>query len=215
MMVACVSPTEWNLHETLSTLKYANRAKNIRNRAEINESEAGWDDIDYLHRTIIKLRSELSSIRARDAPAMSAIVEEGRRRSIDTLAHGSSSSAVEFELQQKVAQLTADLARAQSGEPSLSLSRDQFTSAVEPIVEEYERSLSALESQLALTRAALGHSEDEMRELETRVEEEVAAKEANAALVDDLRLRVARLSEREATTEAYGALPPLPPRLHH
>ncbi|GAA5894695.1 hypothetical protein JCM6882_006660 [Rhodosporidiobolus microsporus] len=197
MMIACVSPTEFNLHETLSTLKYANRARNIKNRAEINEVEAGWDDIDYLHRTITKLRADLSAIRSGDAPAMAAIAEESVRRSMD-----GGPTSTEVELQQKVAQLTADLVKAESGAAS-SLSRDQFTAAVEPIVEEYERSLSALESQLALTRAALGHSEDEMHELEARVEEEVKANEANSQLIDDLRHRVAKLSERESTTEAY------------
>ncbi|GJN88660.1 hypothetical protein Rhopal_001626-T1 [Rhodotorula paludigena] len=207
MMVACVSPTEFNLQETLNTLRYANRARNIKNRAEINEVEAGWDDVDYLHRTILKLRAELAAVKSGDGSALSAVAEENARRSIDGGVLGGST---EFELQQKIAQLTADLAKAQSGSlvpgsPTSSgpLSRDQFAAAVEPIVEEYERSLSALESQLALTRAALGHSEDEMRDLEARVEDEVKANEESAHQIEDLRLRVAKLSEREATTEAY------------
>ena len=34
---ANVGPAEYNYDETISTLRYANRAKNIRNRARINE----------------------------------------------------------------------------------------------------------------------------------------------------------------------------------
>ncbi|EED81324.1 predicted protein, partial [Postia placenta Mad-698-R] len=30
LMIACVSPTEWNVGETINTLKYANRARNIK-----------------------------------------------------------------------------------------------------------------------------------------------------------------------------------------
>ncbi|GAA6047599.1 hypothetical protein JCM3770_001583 [Rhodotorula araucariae] len=196
MMVACVSPAEFNLNETLNTLRYANRARNIKNRAEVNEVEQGWEDVEYLQRTITKLRGELAGIRAGDGAALA-------RRSVDLISTAGGSA--EAELQQKVAQLTAELAVAQAAAPSTNapLSRDQFAAAVEPIVEEYERSLSALESQLALTRAALGHSEDEMRELEARLDQEQEASDANAALVNDLRLRVAKLSEREATTEAY------------
>jgi len=37
LMIACVSPGENNYGETLSTLRYANRAKNIKNRPRINE----------------------------------------------------------------------------------------------------------------------------------------------------------------------------------
>ena len=37
MMVACLSPADNNYDETISTLRYANRAKNIKNKPKINE----------------------------------------------------------------------------------------------------------------------------------------------------------------------------------
>ncbi|ODN06197.1 Kinesin-like protein KIF3A [Orchesella cincta] len=37
VMVAAIGPADYNYDETISTLRYANRAKNIRNRARINE----------------------------------------------------------------------------------------------------------------------------------------------------------------------------------
>ena len=37
LMVACISPADNNYDETLSTLRYANRAKNIKNKPRINE----------------------------------------------------------------------------------------------------------------------------------------------------------------------------------
>ncbi|CAG0907833.1 unnamed protein product, partial [Cyprideis torosa] len=37
LMIACVSPADNNYDETLSTLRYANRAKNIKNKPKINE----------------------------------------------------------------------------------------------------------------------------------------------------------------------------------
>ncbi|KFD49379.1 hypothetical protein M513_09742 [Trichuris suis] len=37
IMIACLSPADYNYEESLSTLRYANRAKNIRNRPRINE----------------------------------------------------------------------------------------------------------------------------------------------------------------------------------
>jgi kinesin family protein 3/17 len=37
LMIACVSPADNNYDETLSTLRYANRAKNIQNKPRINE----------------------------------------------------------------------------------------------------------------------------------------------------------------------------------
>ena len=37
VMIACISPADNNYDETLSTLRYANRAKNIKNKPKINE----------------------------------------------------------------------------------------------------------------------------------------------------------------------------------
>jgi DNA polymerase III epsilon subunit-like protein len=35
-MIACVSPAEFNFEETLNTLKYASRARNIKNAPKVN-----------------------------------------------------------------------------------------------------------------------------------------------------------------------------------
>ena len=35
-MIACISPADINFEETLNTLKYANRARNITNKAVVN-----------------------------------------------------------------------------------------------------------------------------------------------------------------------------------
>ncbi|RIB19736.1 P-loop containing nucleoside triphosphate hydrolase protein [Gigaspora rosea] len=39
LMIACVSGAEYNLDETVNTLKYANRARNIKNSAFVNQEE--------------------------------------------------------------------------------------------------------------------------------------------------------------------------------
>lgn len=36
-MIANVGPADWNFEETISTLRYANRAKSIKNKPKINE----------------------------------------------------------------------------------------------------------------------------------------------------------------------------------
>src|ERR1044072_3473159 len=63
LMIACVSPAEFNLNETVNTLKYANRDRNIKNMAAINQEETGWNDIGHLQNLVIKLRGEVSSLK--------------------------------------------------------------------------------------------------------------------------------------------------------
>ncbi|VDD93142.1 unnamed protein product [Enterobius vermicularis] len=56
IMVACISPSDNNYDETLSTLRYANRAKNIKNKPRINE-----DPKDALLR---EFKAEIERLRA-------------------------------------------------------------------------------------------------------------------------------------------------------
>lgn len=37
VMIANIGPADWHREETLSTLRYANRAKNIKNKPKVNE----------------------------------------------------------------------------------------------------------------------------------------------------------------------------------
>ncbi|KAF0761566.1 hypothetical protein AaE_003416, partial [Aphanomyces astaci] len=54
LMIACVSPVAANFDETLNTLKYANRAKNIKNRPVVNHvKEADTND------TILRMKQEI------------------------------------------------------------------------------------------------------------------------------------------------------------
>ncbi|KAH8329029.1 hypothetical protein KR074_001873, partial [Drosophila pseudoananassae] len=54
LMIACVAPTDRDFRETLSTLEYANRAKNIQNKIKLNKDQSS--------RTISQLRREIASL---------------------------------------------------------------------------------------------------------------------------------------------------------
>lgn len=61
VLVAAVSPAAVNALETLSTLRFADSAKRIRNRAVANEDAEG--DADALRREIRRLKEELAAAR--------------------------------------------------------------------------------------------------------------------------------------------------------
>ena len=68
MVVANVSPSVACGHETLSTLQFANRVKDIRNRAKVNTDTVG--DTKALQAEVERLTAELASVRV-CAPALS------------------------------------------------------------------------------------------------------------------------------------------------
>jgi len=72
MMVACLSPADNNYDETLSTLRYANRAKNIKNKPKINE-----DPKDAMLREYQKQIQELKAMLENGGTAGPSAVDPG------------------------------------------------------------------------------------------------------------------------------------------
>ncbi|KAE8296737.1 Kinesin-like protein KIF21A [Larimichthys crocea] len=58
VMIACISPSDRDFMETLNTLKYANRARNIKNKVMVNQDKAS-QQISSLRTEIARLQMEL------------------------------------------------------------------------------------------------------------------------------------------------------------
>ncbi|XP_075713358.1 kinesin-like protein KIF21A isoform X4 [Rhinoderma darwinii] len=58
VMIACVSPSDRDFMETLNTLKYANRARNIKNKVMVNQDRTS-QQINSLRNEITRLQLEL------------------------------------------------------------------------------------------------------------------------------------------------------------
>lgn len=63
VMVACVSPSDRDFMETLNTLKYANRARNIKNKVVVNQDKAS-QQIGTLRAEVARLQMELMEYKA-------------------------------------------------------------------------------------------------------------------------------------------------------
>uniref|UniRef100_A0A4W4EQ43 Kinesin motor domain-containing protein n=1 Tax=Electrophorus electricus TaxID=8005 RepID=A0A4W4EQ43_ELEEL len=63
VMIACVSPSDRDFMETLNTLKYANRARNIKNKVVVNQDKTS-QQISALRAEIARLQMELVEYKA-------------------------------------------------------------------------------------------------------------------------------------------------------
>ena len=61
-MIANISSSEASFEETLNTLKYANRAKNIRTTLQRNVMNVNFHISEYVH-LIDKLRAEIKILK--------------------------------------------------------------------------------------------------------------------------------------------------------
>jgi len=67
LMIACVSPASVNFEETLNTLKYANRAKNIKNKAIVNDRVASAEE--RMREEIAQLQTQLQQQKTATPPS--------------------------------------------------------------------------------------------------------------------------------------------------
>ncbi|XP_055530978.1 chromosome-associated kinesin KIF4 [Wyeomyia smithii] len=150
LMIACVSPADYNCEETINTLRYANRAKNIKNKAIINQ-DPNQAEIQRLNAVIQELRLELLSAtagkenipghanRPLSAPTKPGII----RTSSEQLTNGDIGISMEAarrerEMMEKIRTLQQQLQSALQ-----DLATDQLRSlSVEKIIEELEALLA-------------------------------------------------------------------------
>ncbi|KAM4588435.1 kinesin-like protein KIF21B isoform 4-T4 [Odontesthes bonariensis] len=63
LMIACISPSDRDFMETLNTLKYANRARNIKNKVVVNQDKTS-QQISAMRAEIARLQMELMEYKA-------------------------------------------------------------------------------------------------------------------------------------------------------
>lgn len=71
-MIACISPADSNAEETLSTLRYADRAKKIRNKPVVN-TDPNLAIIQELREQLAAAKHELALYRTGEHEAQSEI----------------------------------------------------------------------------------------------------------------------------------------------
>ena len=86
MMIACLSPADNNYEETVSTLRYANRAKNIKNKPKINEDPKDAMLREYAEE-IEKLRAMVEKGGGVDLVPNEEMLEEERQKIRDQYEH--------------------------------------------------------------------------------------------------------------------------------
>ncbi|KAF2813350.1 kinesin family protein-like protein [Mytilinidion resinicola] len=216
-MVACVNPVEFHLSETLNTVQYAQRARAIQSKPQIQQTS---DDSDK-QATIERLRAEVSFLRdqirlserterKKNAPQERA--ERQNEREADLQNQLLDMQENFSKLSNRHAKLISEISKVREGgnsedTPTLkdtigdnALERlkrsSSFAEAVEQVVLEYERTIQSLEANLSNTRSSLSNNESSLLERETKI----AYLESHA---QQLQARIQKSADREANNEQY------------
>ncbi|KAJ8391173.1 hypothetical protein AAFF_G00096020 [Aldrovandia affinis] len=156
LMVACLSPADNNYEESLSTLRYANRAKSIQNRPRINEDPK--DALLREYQEEIKQLRALISGQLAGASLSSLLVSQmsevppavrSRPQSNTTVDSEAEKDQIKQEYEEKLARLQAEYNAEQ--ESKAKLQEDMVT-----LRTSYESQLSTLERSRPSRAQTLG-----------------------------------------------------------
>lgn len=216
-MIACVTPAEFHLSETLNTVQYAQRARAIQSKPRIQQVEEGDKQaiIERLKAEVTFLREQIrvSDRSGSDRRALPSgdRSERSNEREVELQNQLLDAQETYNTLSQRHAKLIAEMAKARDSEQAENLQLEgslddtaterlnrsnNFAQAVEQVVLEYEKTIQTLEQSLSNTRGTLHSTETNLLE-----------KESKCAYVEtintQLQARLQKLMDREASTENY------------
>ncbi|MCJ1292299.1 hypothetical protein MMC34_003849 [Xylographa carneopallida] len=215
-MIACVTPAEFHLSETLNTISYAQRARAIQSKPRIQQISDEGDKqalIDRLRAEVSFLREQIRNSERSDRlghPPQDR-PEKQNEREMELHNHLLDIQENYSALSQRHAKLISEITKArdnESGEtPTLNgaigdsaverLKRsNSFAEAVEQVVLEYEKTIQSLETSLSNTRASLSSTESSLLERETQCA-------YTDTVNQQLQTRIQKLIDRETSTEQY------------
>uniref|UniRef100_A0A8C9WCT3 Kinesin family member 21B n=1 Tax=Scleropages formosus TaxID=113540 RepID=A0A8C9WCT3_SCLFO len=190
LMIACVSPSDRDFMETLNTLKYANRARNIKNKVVVNQDKTS-QQISALRAEIARLQMELMEYKA------------GKRVIGDDGTEGFSDLFQENSMLQKE-------------NNTLRMRVKAMQETIDHLNNRVTQLLSS-EVTAVLTKSGDGNEEigaliqNYIREIEEiRYSSEISLLESEA-MNETLRRSLSRLSSRSPYTPSHGSALGLPP----
>ncbi|KAM0262562.1 hypothetical protein ACHAQJ_001607 [Trichoderma viride] len=217
-MIACVTPPEFHLSETLNTVQYAQRARAIQSKPRIQQIEEGDKTaiIERLKAEVAFLREQIRSANGLAEPPRSANrsserSERQNEREVELQNQLLDTQENYTTLSQRHARLIAEMAKAQESESEHHRQLDDlqgenatdrlnrsnsFAQAVEQVVLEYEKTIQSLEQSLSSTRTTLSNTETNLLEKETKCA-------YIETINSQLQSRLQKLIDREANTESY------------
>ncbi|CAM0906969.1 unnamed protein product [Alopecurus aequalis] len=201
-IVANISPSICSSNETLSTLKFAQRAKLIQNNAKVNEDASG--DIMALQRQIEKLKDQLTCLRKQqNVPGSSSfqLLNSGSDNEYNTLAEDHQASCDLNLLKQKVSHLEDVLVG--------SLRREKLAEVdirkLEAEIKHLNRLVDLKESDSQRLRETLKLRDEKLRRLHLLADDLVPSDgylvDENAAMLQEIQLLQKQINENPQLTQ--------------
>ncbi|EYC35859.1 hypothetical protein Y032_0968g3243 [Ancylostoma ceylanicum] len=203
VMIANIGPASYNYDETLSTLRYANRAKNIQNVARINEDPKDAQlrkyqhEIEMLRKQLAEEEAEMNSENESAWELRMQEMEQNLEKTREQLAGRDVEDEETRKLVQQMLEREAELKRARAEHAELRAKLSQMESRLivggENMLEKAEEQARLLEEsnrELEQSRTQESRLRDQLKEKEAARED---IEEKYSSLQDEAAAKTRRL----------------------
>ncbi|KAI8333060.1 hypothetical protein BC941DRAFT_434987 [Chlamydoabsidia padenii] len=191
LMLACVSPSDSNFGETLNTLRYANRARNIKNKVTVNQDFTGSSvEVNQLRALVARLRMEITALRSKEVglPLDDTTTDDETqvlRKEISTLRERlqhTTNDMIQATTERNTLLMERDTTIDDAMETTVTDNNQQLVIATHPVIANYLKIIHDLNNDLTETK-------DRLQVLENAQHPPVLYDQPSATPSDDLRQR--------------------------
>ncbi|KAB0791062.1 hypothetical protein PPYR_02862 [Photinus pyralis] len=194
LMIACISPASRDYDETLSTLRYANRAKNIHNKPRINEDPKDAMLRQY-QEEISRLRNLLEDRRLGSPLKIEDISDEAQFELAKLPAHTKRDLLIQ-EFQEEMKKLK-NLHENEKSE------KEKILKQIEGIKTEYQLHIEQLNSEMEEKRQKSTSKEEILQRIEALKASMIGGEKADDKELSERRKRKKQASEKRLSAIAH------------
>ncbi|XP_015836302.1 osmotic avoidance abnormal protein 3 isoform X6 [Tribolium castaneum] len=188
LMIACISPSSRDYVETLSTLRYANRAKNIHNKPRVNE-----DPKDTMLRQYQEEIERLKSLLGQQVK-----IEEVKE--IET----SPNSDLDAKRDQLIQEYQQEMEKLKNLHECEKHEKENVLKQIDLIKDEYEKNIEKLNSEIQeKKRKELCSKEEILNRIEALKNAMIGGEKANDKELSERRKRKKQAAEKRASVIAH------------
>ncbi|GLV37047.1 Kinesin family member 3C [Carabus blaptoides fortunei] len=194
LMIACISPASRNYVETLSTLRYANRAKNIHNQPRVNE-----DPKDTMLR---KYQEEIDRLRH----LLDERVNSPVKLTLNTIISDTTKLNDTFDMKRDklIQEYQTEMLTLKNLHENERNEKETIIKQMEHIKRDYQESLEKLNNDMHMKqRQKIVSKEELLKRLQTLKDAMIGGEKANDKELSDKRRRKKMASEKRLNAIAH------------
>ncbi|KAL1501544.1 hypothetical protein ABEB36_006846 [Hypothenemus hampei] len=196
LMIACISPADRDYMETLSTLRYANRAKNISNKPKVNEDPKDTILRQY-QEEIERLKTLLSSQHEADVLKVEDLTEENE----EIMIKDNNSRILDAKRDKLVQDYQNELEKLRNLHESEKSEKESVLKQIQLLKQEYENNIKKLNEEIKVKGVA--SKEEIMQRLEVLKKVLIGGEKANDKELSERRLKKKLAAEKRANLIAH------------